>query len=288
MTIKRILVTGHTGYVGKALCAALDKENIDWIGVSKSDGGDLSCKNALSDIPACDLVIHLAGKKGMPACWENPLEFHFANVGSTINVMDYARIHKSSVIYLSTYMYGNPQYLPIDENHPLACNNPYAWTKREGEMVCEAYANDFNIPVTMLRLFNLFGLGQPANLLVPLVIKSALENEKIFLNCFQPKRDFLWLDDLISAFMAVIREPISGFEAYNLGSGESYSNLEVAQEVVKHLGPHEIVETGQPRPNEIMDCISDNTKFMSRYDWKPQVSFQEGIVRLIEDIRSKS
>lgn len=283
---RRVLVTGHTGFIGQALTRTLDADGIAWIGAARSNGCDLSCPGALADVPPCDVVVHLAALKGVVEAWENPGGFYRTNLMAAVEVMEFARRHGARVVNLSTYVYGEPQYVPVDECHPVSCRNPYAWSKRAVEVLCEGYASDFGLSAVSLRLFNTYGVGQPTSWLVSYVIAQALSGDTVALDTLTPRRDFLWIDDVVSAVVAVIRQPLSGYHVFNLGSGTSRSNLDVVEAVTRILGPRRVVDLGKTRPGEISDCVCDAAAFRRTFGWSPAMPFDEGIARLVEVMRS--
>ncbi len=280
---RRLLITGHTGFIGSALTSALQGDDeFEILGASRSNGRNLLDFNTLQDLPKVDKIIHLAACVGVPRSWQKPSEVYQTNIISTLNVLEFARLHQTPVIYLSSYIYGPPEYLPIDEAHPIHCGNPYAVSKRQAEILCEAYAKDFGIPVTILRPFNLYGPQQVRENLIPSIIWQAKEKGSIQINDLRPKRDYLHLDDMIDALIKVIRSEPRGLEVYNLGSGKSYSVQEVIDVVLKSIGRDLPIRcTGEYRRNEIMDCFSNSKKFSERFTWKQRVGLEEGIKRLL-------
>ena len=285
---KCLLVTGHSGFIGSALVSALGREGeFEVIGISRFEGKDLSNPDALNEVEQAVKIVHLAGSVGVLQGWANPYETYRNNLLCALSVLEFARLHKTPVIYMSSYTYGIPQYLPIDENHPIRCGNPYATSKRQAELLCEAYARDFGIPVTILRPFNIYGLGQIRGDLISSIIRQAREENSIGVKDLRPKRDYLYIDDLIEAILKVIHSEQEGLEIYNLGSGKSYSAQEVIDIVLKLTRkPLEVHSSEKSRPNEIMDCYSDSRKFSNQFAWKPKVSLEEGIKKLIQSFPS--
>jgi|CXWL01.1.fsa_nt_gi UDP-glucose 4-epimerase len=278
-----VLITGHTGFIGRALVAALQgDEKFEVIGFSRSDGNLLDF-DSLAGLPAIYKIVHLAGSVGVPQSWQRPLETYQNNILPTLNVLEFARRYRTPVIYMSSYIYGTPQYLPVDEAHPVNCNNPYARSKWQAEILCEAYAADFEVPVIILRPFNVYGPGQTRDSLIPHIVYQAKYEHKIQVKDLGPKRDYLYIDDLLSALLSVIDAEQNGSQIYNLGFGKSYSVQEIVEAALKLMKKQiPVISTEEHRPNEIMDCYSDSRKFAGRFSWRPQVNLDEGIAALLE------
>ncbi|MCK4828171.1 SDR family oxidoreductase [bacterium] len=284
--MKKILVTGHKGFIGSALMSVLRQcELFETIGVSRSDGMSLLNFESLEDLPDVDTIVHLAGSVGVMRSWSNPFDTYRNNIIPTLNILEYARIHKVSVIYMSSYVYGIPVCLPIDELHPINCRNPYACSKRQAEILCEAYSRDFRIPVTILRPFNIYGPGQTQESLIPRIIRQAKDKHSIEVKDLRPKRDYLYIDDLTDALLKVIcsESEHMGVETYNLGFGKSYSVQDIIDMTLQMINEKILVHSSKEyRPNEIMDCYSDSQKFSEHFDWKPQTNLVEGITNLLK------
>jgi nucleoside-diphosphate-sugar epimerase len=280
----RILVTGHTGFVGQALLAALARvPDREVVGASRSTGRDLLGPDPLHGVEGITRIVHLAGAVGVPESWRDPRTAFETNFTTTLRVLEFAREHRVPVIHLSSYLYGTPVRQPIDEAHPIGCNNPYASSKWQAELLCESYARYFAVPVTVLRPFNLYGPGQSRDSLLPHLIFQALHDASIQVKDLRPRRDFLHVDDLVAALLAVLGAEQTGYEVYNLGSGASRSVAEVIQTVFSALGRELPVHCAETiRTNEIMDCRCDASRFARKFGWAPRVDFEAGVRGLIE------
>ena len=281
---RHLLITGHTGFIGGALTSAF-RRNSDFqiLGASRSNGRNLLDFKSLQGLPKLEKIVHLAGLVGVLQSWRSPLEVYQTNIVSVLNILELARIHQTPVVYVSSYVYGSPEYLPIDEAHPVNCENPYALSKREGELLCEAYFKDFGVPVAILRPFNLYGPGQTREYLIPSMICQAKENDFIQVKDLRPKRDYLYISDMIEALQQVIYSEQRGLEIYNIGSGKSYSVREVIDTVLNLTGRDIPVYCSEERRrNEIMDCYSNSKKFSEKFFWKPQVSLEKGVEQLLD------
>ena len=138
--------------------------------VSGMEDGDIA--TAEFSYEKLDHVIHLASRTYVPASWENPLDFYRTNASGTTNILDLCRKQGCSLTYVSSYVYGTPQYLPVDENHPVAPVSPYNHSKLVAEDICRFYSEQFGVPVTILRPVNIFGPGQNPSFLIPFIIEQ--------------------------------------------------------------------------------------------------------------------
>lgn len=277
---KRILVTGSEGMFGKCLVEELKKKNCKVILFDKAQG-DVTDWDSVKNIKQVDMICHLAAIPSVAYSFENPLEVMGVNALGTLNLLELARKYKvEKFIFISSYLYGNPQYLPIDEKHPLQPGSPYAYSKLAAETFCESYHEAFNLPMVIFRPFNVYGPNQK-DMLIPTIIRQ-LDSEKIVLKDIEPKRDFVFISDVMSAIISALELDISGYEIFNIGNGKSYSVREVCEIIFKLTKKRvTLLDLKQRRPNEIMDCVADITKAKAILGWEPKISLTEGLSRII-------
>lgn len=276
---KNVLVTGASGFVGKALIKELTSEGYSVTGFNSSDGDIASVK--FPDIPF-DAVFHLAGRSFVPDSWKEPEEFRRVNVEGTRNVLEYCKARGLPLYFMSSYVYGKPQKLPISEKHALSGFNPYAQSKIEAEQVCNEYAETHKIPVCIMRPFNIYGPGQPSHFLIPHIINQVLDsNVKVIeVMDLRPKRDFVYLKDLIQAMTGLLRNNCTG--VYNIGAGYSVSVSELIEVAQKVAGTaKEVISKEQERPQEVMDVIADISKIKQATGWTPQTGLEQGLREII-------
>lgn len=277
-----VLVTGHLGFLGRALVQGLEEEGIRWYGASRRSGIDLANANALAGMPDCAAVVHLAGRNDVTESWSDPELFHRSNVLSTLAIAEYARQRKARVVFVSTNLYGAPQYIPVDERHPVACLNPYGWSKRSAEMVLEEYAACFDVPVTVLRLFNCYGPRQSNKALIPHLVEQALAGGPIRVNDLTPRRDYVFVDDVVRVILrAIARSASATFDVFNIGFGKSWSVAEVIRLLLDVVGQREVIERGDRRRSEVDDVVCDNRKASTALNWAPAVGLPEGLRRMV-------
>jgi nucleoside-diphosphate-sugar epimerase len=279
--MNNILVTGSGGFIGNHLMNELNKRNLKYFAATRGNG-DISSPRTWNDFPDSKVVIHLAGKSFVPDSWSNSYGFTETNLLSTICALEYCKQRNAKLIFLSSYMYGNPLSLPIPEDAQIKVQNPYALTKKWSEEACEFYSNNFNFPVIIIRPFNVYGPGQPSNFLLPHIISQLkLENE-IRVKDLTPKRDYVYVKDLINAILKAVEADL-GFEIFNIGSGESYSVgdiISIVQKLNNSNLPVYSEETS--RKGEILDTIADISKALKILDWYPQWDISKGLKETLE------
>lgn len=229
-----------------------------------------------------DHVFHLAAKTFVPDSWRDPQSFYQTNVSGTVNVLDFCREKSVPLTYVSTYLYGQPEKLPISENHPIKPSNPYAHSKHLSEQLCQFYAKEFCVKTIIIRPFNVYGIGQSERYLIPYVIQQVLHNVSIKVENLSPRRDYLYLDDVVDFLVLSMMSP-KWFSVYNLGSGYSLSVQEVICAVQKILGTNKkIVSEDKVRKNEISDVVADISNAKNDIGWSPRYSFSQGIQKIVE------
>lgn len=280
--MSRIAITGSSGFIGKHLVAVLKKAGFDVLEIDILTGYDLAKPGSLDSIPAVDQIVHLAARSFVPLSFENPLLYYQENYLGTLHVLEAARKQRAKLIFFSSYIYGNPQYLPIDERHPIAPHNPYAQSKLICEKLCEGYYRDFQVPATVFRPFNIYGPGQNTSFLIPKII-GQLKTGDVQLDDPRPRRDFIHVDDVVGAVIKAIEIKATGYEIFNLGSGESVSIFELSK-MISELSKtgHRINFTDKARPGEVLNTVADINNAVTVLNWKPCIGLSDGIKRLIK------
>lgn len=279
----KIAITGANGYIGSFLKPSLEKDGHQIISISRSEGIELANWYSLCEVPEFDVMIHLAARTFVPDSFSNPREFYLDNTTFTINALELTRKWKARFIYMSSYFYGPPQYVPVDENHPLAPHNPYAQTKWMSEELCKAYNRDFDIPVLAFRLFNLYGPKQKGNLLIPEIIEKIKHQSEITLKDPRPKRDYIHIEDVIAAIKVGLYYDKPEFNVFNLGTGVSISVEELVSAIQQHSPkPFQVNYTHEYRRGEVLDSVADIKEIKSKLNWHPSITLDMGVKSLFE------
>jgi len=271
-----ILLTGANGFVGKHLAPALRLMGHE-VFEANSRSGDIEEESTWSKFPAADVVINLAGKTFVPDSWADPKSFIKCNLLGTIEALNYCKRHNARMIFLSSYLYGNPKSLPIPENATLIATNPYALSKKLAEEACQFYSDSFGIDVTILRPFNVYGPDQSSIFLIPSIIRQVLAGTEIKVQDLEPRRDYIFISDLVDAIIKAVR-PLKGVNIFNIGTSKSYSVAEVIQ-VIQNIYKTDllIVSHSERRTNEIMNTVADISYASKKLGWQPKIDLETGL-----------
>lgn len=282
---KKILITGHNGFIGQKLVKELESHDNKVINLEDNNGNrvDIRNWNKIKEFKDLDIIYHLAAVTFVPYSFENPRKTYEVNLLGTLNILELGRIvDVEKIITMSSYVYGPPQYLPIDENHPLNSNNPYTRSKLIMEQLCKEYSKDFGLNCVIFRPFNIYGIGQSDNFLIPSIIKQ-LNNGKILLKDPEPKRDFIYISDVISALIKAVHiKENKNVNIFNIGYGKSYSVKEIVDKIIELSDkPVEVRYTGERRKNEIMNTVADITKIKDKLGWKASFNINKGLSEVL-------
>jgi nucleoside-diphosphate-sugar epimerase len=267
-----VLLTGATGFIGKHLSLRLVQAGFTVRSFSRSYGQDILSRDSFQPFlqEPISAVIHLAGITYVPDSWAKSDAFYSINTLGTQRALEFCHASGARMIYVSAYVYGVPAYLPIDETHPVAPNNPYAHSKWLGEELCRFYAHHKGVDVVIFRPFNLFGPGQDDRFLIPTILRQAKNGQQITVRDDTPKRDYLHVDDFVDACVLALGRK-ERFAIFNVGSGKSISVREIIDLVGKHSNDRvRFVSLGETRPNEIMDTVADCAAIRKALGWSPK------------------
>lgn len=305
----RILVTGSGGFIGSHLTERLVQAGYDvrafihynsvgswgWLEESPFKNqievylGDIRDYDSVRDaVKGVNTIFHLAALVGIPYSYKSPLTYIKTNAEGTYNVLQAALDEGCSrVVHTSTSeVYGTAQYVPIDEEHPLHAQSPYAATKIAADQLALSFYRSFNLPVVVARPFNTYGPRQSARAIIPTVITQVLSRvPEIKLGNLSPTRDFNYVQDTVSGFLAVaFSEHVEG-EVINIGSGVEISIGGLIEQISKIIGIDvNIVQEKQrvrPGKSEVERLLCDNRKVKKLTDWETKYPLEKGLQETI-------
>ena len=308
--MKKILITGGTGFIGSHLVELCVKKGFDviafdrynpnnnwgWLENSKYKNdfqmilGDIRDYDSVcKTMKNCSDVFHLAALIGIPYSYISPLAYIRTNVEGTYNVLEAARnLNLEHVLITSTSeTYGTAQYTPIDEKHAMVGQSPYSATKIAADQLAISYFKSFDLPIKIVRPFNTYGPRQSARAIIPTIIAQLLNgNTSIKLGNLTPTRDLTYVKDTCKAFMEIYESDAFFGEVINIGMNSEISIGDLVILIAKIMDTDITVssknERIRPKNSEVERLVCDNTKLTNNTLWKPSYTLAEGIGEVIE------
>ncbi len=310
-----ILVTGGAGYIGSHTIKALLEKGYRVVALDNLSAGhrefvlcedfvqaDLLDRAALERVfekYPIRSVIHFAARTAVGESVENPEIYYYNNVVGTLNLLSAMRAHGVDEIVFSSSaaVYGDPEVLPIPEDHPKRPKSPYGKTKLMMEEILSDYSHAYRIKYVALRYFNAAGsdpegeIGEwhdPETHLIPIVLEAAYgirDHVEIFGTDYPTPdrtciRDFIHVVDLAEAHVLALEKMREGKAntAYNLGTGVGHSVREVIEACKKVTGRDFKVVDGPRRPGDPPALVADPTKAKRELGWEPRYTDLEEII----------
>jgi|BEDMetMinimDraft_2_1075160.scaffolds.fasta_scaffold07501_1 UDP-glucose 4-epimerase len=289
----RVLITGAAGFIGHHVAIYLNKKGYNVLGLDNLKNGvnankltDSGIKLEVLDVLSNkateviksfrpDVIIHASALTNVDLSFAKPISYMKVNCLSTIKI---AKLSKRVVFLSSASVYGDPKFLPINEDHPLNPISPYGASK-----VCaELSLKTINEDSVVLRLFNVYGIGQ--NPSYAGVITKFLERLRegkplIIYGDGEQTRDFINIRDVVRAIDAIIEKGAKG--VFNVGTGKPVKIKDLAKMIVEIFGTKVGLIYKPKRRGDINNSYADIKKIRDETDWIPQIELKDGIIELI-------
>lgn len=303
---KKVLITGADGFIGSHLTEAVVRAGYDakafvmynsfnswgWLDNCAKDvrgefevfTGDIrdsyGVREAMKD---CDSVLHLAALIAIPYSYHSPETYVETNVSGTLNVLQAAReLGVRRLVHTSTSeVYGTPESVPINEEHPLKGQSPYSATKIAADQLAYSFYSSFGLPVVIARPFNTYGPRQSARAVIPTIITQiASGTRRIRLGAISPTRDFSFINDTVAGFIAALQSDKGCGEVINFGSGFEISIGDTAKIIAEAMNADVEIQTEdirmRPALSEVERLWADNRKARELLGWTPEYADREG------------
>ena len=238
----------------------------------------------------CDIVFHLAALISIPYSYHSPDTYIDTNVKGTLNIVQAAQeLEIFKVLHTSTSeVYGTAKFVPITEDHPLQGQSPYSASKIGADQIAMSFYHAFNTPVSIVRPFNTYGPRQSARAIIPTIITQiASGTRKIKLGALHPKRDFNYVKDIVSGFIAVAESNQTIGEVNNLGNNFEISIDETVKLIAEIMYVNiEIMSDSKrirPEKSEVGRLWADNSKAKKLTGWVPAYLGVEGLKRGLKE-----
>ena len=280
----KVLVTGHTGFIGSNLLEFLRRAHEDLLVCSRSTGCDLGQRDvAQKAVDKAELVIHLAADARPAESLNTPWDTFLTNSQLTTNVALACRdLHVPLVHVSSCEVYGDFGGV-ITEDTRFAPTNPYAASKAAIDRLLYAFYKSYGLDVKIVRAFNPYGPHQQLNKILPTFFRQAKEGRPLTVyGDGQDTRDYVYIEDIVRGIWEARTLPAG--EAVNLATGVATTNKHLAEMVLRKLGSHsEILFTQYPKPfGGIRFQVGSFAKAQELISWKPSTSLEDGIEQTFE------
>jgi UDP-glucuronate 4-epimerase len=313
-TRKNILVTGGAGFIGSHLVTKLLSED-KW-SVTVVDNfdpfypaefkranihehvqdpnyrlheSDIRCYTELKSVfdeNRFDRIVHLAAKAGVRPSLENPLGYTETNITGTMNMLKLAQEYgvEHFVFGSSSSVYGENDKLPFSEDDKVASPiSPYAATKAAGELLCHTFSHLYDIRTVCLRFFTVYGARQRPDLAIRKFATLISEGKPIpVFGDGSTRRDYTYIDDIISGVRAAIDYRDTKHEIFNLGESQTVELSRLIELLEQNLDTHAIIDHQPRQPGDVPLTYADISKARKLLGYDPQTKIDEGIRKFTE------
>ena len=232
-----------------------------------------------------DTVVHLAARAGVRPSVQNPQLYQEVNIRGTMNLLELAKEMgiKKFVMASSSSVYGNNKKVPFSEADPVDNPiSPYAATKKACELIGYTYSALYDISVTCLRFFTVYGPRQRPDMAIHKFTKLIAHDKEIpIFGDGKAQRDFTFYTDIIDGLVASI-ERCKGYNIYNLGESRVVQLMELVALIEKNLGKKARKKWLPAQPGDVKITYSDISKAKTELDYNPKVAIEYGVSQFVE------
>lgn len=295
-----VAVTGGSGFIGRALVQALFENGAEISVLSRRLWGNfppgvkefivdiVSGEGLLAALKNIKIVFHLAGKAG-PACLMNDAESFFnINTRGTENVLKTAKACGATkfIQASSSEVYGLPKHKWVNENHPLAAENPYAASKIESEKIVSEFTGSSGLETVIFRLFNVYGPGQSDKAFIGKLARQLAGCQPLILGSLSAARDFTYIKDVTEAFLKAGISTSANGKILNIGSGRKYFLKDVVKLGLRlsgrEVGSSQITKKEDYFSASNKCLVADATLARIFLGWQATTTIEEGLKTTID------
>lgn len=257
--------------------------------------GDIADSNLISDLfrrNRFDCVVHLAARAGVRPSLENPLGYENTNVRGTYTLLEAARINRvpKFIFGSSSSVYGTNSRVPFSEDDPISNPiSPYAATKIAGEAACRVYSHLYDMKVICLRFFTVYGARQRPDLAIHKFARLISQGSPIpIFGDGSTRRDYTYIDDIISGLLAALKFEASNFEIVNLGESQTVELRELVKLLENAVGKRATIDYQPLQAGDVPITYADISKARSLLGYDPRTQIEEGIERFVKWFKPQS
>ncbi len=237
-----------------------------------------------------DVIVHLAARAGVRPSLKDPKLYAETNINGTLNLLELARDYEIGqfVFGSSSSVYGENEKLPFAEDDPIFNPiSPYAATKAAGELICHTYSHLFDIRTVCLRFFTVYGARQRPDLAIHKFSKRIWEGDPISVfGDGSTRRDYTYIDDIISGVRAAMDYEASMHEVFNLGESETTELSRLIELLEENLGKKAHIDRQPMQPGDVPITYADISKASKMLGYNPQTKIEDGIPKFVDWFKS--
>ena len=256
----------------------------------EADIRDVESLRPVFDQNEFDVIVHLAARAGVRPSLKEPKLYAETNINGTLNLLELARDYgiKQFVFGSSSSVYGENEKLPFAESDPVFNPiSPYAATKAAGELICHTYSHLFDIRTVCLRFFTVYGPRQRPDLAIHKFSKRIWDGDPISVfGDGSTRRDYTYVDDIISGVRSAMDYDASMHEVFNLGESETTELSRLIELLENNLGKKAIINRQPLQPGDVPITYADISKARNLLGYDPQTKIEEGIPKFVEWFKS--
>jgi UDP-glucose 4-epimerase len=259
---------------------------------TRADGSYALVEGSITDedvvetqVDEADVVYHQAAQAGVRKSVEDPKTVTRYNVDGTVNILEAARQTELErvVVASSSSIYGAPESLPYDEDHPKRPVSPYGVSKLATEQYTRVYADIYDLPTVALRYFSVYGPRMRPNMAMTNFVSRCLHGESpIVYGDGTQTRDLTYVTDIRRVNEQLLCDDSADGEIVNIGSSDNIDVLTLAELVRDEIDPALSIEFGDPRPGDAPHTHADVSKAQELLGYEPRVSIREGVQQFID------
>ena len=307
----KILVTGGAGFIGSHLIERLLKEGYEVVCLDNFNDyydpeikrnniksflrgrnfnlveADIRDKDTLKKVfekYKFQKIIHLAAQAGVRLSLKQPNLYVDVNINGTLNLLELSREYKieSFILGSSSSVYGATKEIPFSEEGKLRPISPYGVSKRTGELLCYTYNHLYNLSITVLRFFTVYGPKQRPDMAIHKFTKLINEGKEICLyGDGKTSRDYTYISDIVEGIMSALNKDFN-YEIFNLGNSNPTTLSRLISLIEKNLGKAAKIKYLPEQPGDPPITFADISKSKRMLNYNPKIKIEEGIKRFVE------
>lgn len=292
-----ILITGAAGFVGRHVATEYAKygahvtgiDRVEWAdwqrhGVSEFHCGEVTLDHLVEHAGRPEVIVHCAGGASVGFSIQEPYQDFIQTVITTAQVLEFMRLHapNTKLVYPSSAaVYGQVRQLPISEDAPLQPISPYGAHKQMAETLCQLYARQYHLSLSIVRLFSIYGAGLRKQLLWDACSKL-VRGELEFFGTGEEIRDWLHVDDAAKLLVLAAEHSSPSCTILNGGSGEGVSVNSILQQICAQLGSGVLPSFAATRKEGDPTSFIANINIAKQWGWQPSIDWRQGVSSYVE------